>query len=114
MRQYSEDDRGISIIEPNIEHVLPQSPQKWGYSKEQVSEYVNKIGNLTILHEADNNDAGNEVLDYKIRNVYTKSKFKFNRDIEIYKKAFLANPELAINERGKDIAKQAFSFLKIL
>ena len=65
-RNYCIDDRGIDILEPSIEHILPQNPNKWKMSKESVSSYVNKVGNLTVLHSSDNNDAGNEVFDLKI------------------------------------------------
>lgn len=103
MTNYNEEDRGITVLNPNIEHILPRSPKKWGYSKEQVSSYVNKIGNLTLLNNLDNNDAGNEILEYKINNVYSNSKFSFNKDIFIYQQEFLNNPEQAIEKRGKEL-----------
>jgi len=114
MINYCRDDRGIAILDPNIEHILPQNPQKWGLSKESISGYVNKIGNLTILHNNDNNDAGNEPLSKKISDVYAKSKFKFNRDLKKYEKDFLKDPEAAIIKRGVDLGGQIFDFLKVL
>lgn len=114
MNNYHKEDRGITVLEPNIEHILPQSPKKWGLSREQVSEFVNKIGNLTILHSADNNDAGNEALEEKIKKVYSISKFKFNKDIEKYKEDFLKDPKLTIYKRGVDIGLSIYDLLKTL
>ncbi|MDX9855256.1 MAG: DUF262 domain-containing HNH endonuclease family protein [Parcubacteria group bacterium] len=114
MRNYCREDRGIDILEPNIEHILPQNPKKWGLSKEQVSTYVNKIGNLTILHDKDNNDAGNEPMDKKVKEIYLKSKFKFNRDLKKYAKIFNNNPEEAIRKRGVELGDNIFNLLKIL
>lgn len=114
MNNYHELDRGITILEPNIEHILPQSPKKWGYSKEQVSEFVNKIGNLTILHSADNNDAGNETIDDKIKNVYSVSKFKFNEDIKDYKNGFIKDPKTTIYKRGIDIGCLVYDSIKTI
>lgn len=114
MRNFSREDRGISITEPSVEHILPQRPQKWGMSEEQVMDYVNLIGNLTLLHNEDNNDAGNETIDYKINNVYLKSKFSFNRDICKYKNDFSTDSQKAIFKRGRELAEQTFKMLKIL
>ncbi len=114
MSNYNEDDRGITVLDPNIEHILPKSPKKWGYSREQVSEFVNKIGNLTILHSADNNDVGNETLEEKIKSAYSVSKFNFNKDIKNYKNIFMKDPKNAVFLRGKDIGKLVYDFLKVI
>ncbi|NTV22145.1 MAG: DUF262 domain-containing protein [Candidatus Yonathbacteria bacterium] len=112
MREYSKEDRGITVLNPNIEHILPRSPKKWGLDKEDIGSYVNKIGNLTILHDLDNNDAGNETFEEKMKKVYSVSKFRFNNDISKYEEVFVENPSLAIEQRGKDISTFVFSFLK--
>jgi len=114
MVNYCNEDRGILLKEPTIEHIVPQEPKKWGLSKESVGIFVNKIGNLTLLHFEDNNDAGNETMDKKVANVYIKSKYKFNRDIRKYEKTFIKNPELAVRKRGEDLGMQTFDLLKIL
>ncbi len=113
MRNYDFSDRGIAILDPNIEHILPQNPVKWGFTKEQVAGFVNKIGNLTLLHEQDNNDAGNDILDKKIENIYSKSKFKFNRDLGEYRNIFVDNPEVAIKKRGGDLGEKIFKQIKM-
>jgi len=114
MRNFSKADRGIYLLDPSIEHILPQSPQKWGMNKEQVKDYVNLIGNLTLLHSEDNNDAGNDDMDYKVDNVYLTSKFSFNRDLKKYRDDFKRNAQEAILRRGKDLAEETFGILKIL
>lgn len=114
INDYNELDRGITVLDPEIEHILPQSPKKWGMSKEQVSGFVNKIGNLTILHSADNKDAGNEVFDDKFSKVYSISKFHFNNDIKNYRDVFIQNPEEAIRKRGFDIGAIVYDLIKLL
>ena len=114
MRSYSHEDRGITVIDPNIEHILPQSPKKWGLSRESISSFVNKIGNLTILHEDDNNTAGNETIDIKNKKVYSIAKFKFNRDLQKYSDLFKKSPEQAIKKRGDDLGEMVFKLLKVL
>lgn len=43
----------------NIEHILPQSPVRaWGLSREEVADYVNLLGNLTLVHKNLNSTAG--------------------------------------------------------
>jgi len=50
----------------NMEHVLPQNPEQWGYEKRQVEEYVNLIGNITLLSKKLNSKIGNKSLDEKM------------------------------------------------
>lgn len=44
---------------PSIEHILPQTPEKWGKSKIDVESYVHKIGNLTLLSAPENGSLAN-------------------------------------------------------
>jgi len=101
------EDSEIKINKPSIEHILPLEPNKWGFKREDVQDFVNKIGNLTILTENDNNKLGNETLETKIKEVYSKSHFRINKEIESkWKKKFLSDPKKAIEARGKEIAEK--------
>jgi len=51
----------------NIEHLLPQKPHKdWGLKPKDIKEYVNKLGNLTIVHKKINSSMGNKTVKEKI------------------------------------------------
>ncbi len=101
------EDPEIAINNPSIEHILPLEPNKWGFKREDIQDFVNKIGNLTILTESDNNRLGNETLETKIREVYSKSHFRINKEIEKkWREKFSQDPKKAIEERSKKIAEK--------
>ena len=64
----------------NIEHILPQKPDKWGLSKKEVASYVNSIGNLTLLSGKINSKIGNDVLDIKLPEL-NKSEIQITKDL---------------------------------
>jgi len=110
----AKDDPEISINGPTIEHILPQEPSKWGLKKEEIQEFVNKIGNLTILTIEDNNRLGNERLERKVEEVYSKSHFKINIEIgEKWKRMFLSDPKKAIEERSMELAEKVEGLWRI-
>ena len=53
----------------NIEHILPQNPVKWGYSKKDVSDYVNNLGNLCLLHFVLNSAASDSKIEKKLDDI---------------------------------------------
>jgi hypothetical protein len=65
----------IDFNNVNIEHILPQKPDKaWKLTKKEIKEYVNKIGNLTLLDKRINS---------KVQNKVIKEKIKFLEDSEL-------------------------------
>jgi uncharacterized protein with ParB-like and HNH nuclease domain len=56
----------LSMADINIEHILPQKPAKWGLTQTEVRDYVDMIGNLTILDRKLNSSTGNGTLKNKI------------------------------------------------
>jgi uncharacterized protein with ParB-like and HNH nuclease domain len=90
----------------SLEHILPQSPEKnWGLKKEEVASYVEKIGNLTLLDaNTENPSASNKSFDDKLKNVYLKSPFKLNKEIENWRNDFNSDPEAAIQKRSEELA----------
>jgi len=101
------EDSEIMVQKPSIEHILPLEPNKWGLKREDVQDFVNKIGNLTILTQDYNNRLGNETLETKIKEVYSKSHFSINKEIGTkWKDKFLLDPKNAIEERSIEIAEK--------
>jgi len=57
----------IDFDNVNIEHLLPQKPAKeWGLKISEVKEYVNKLGNLTLLDKRINSIASNKSMREKM------------------------------------------------
>lgn len=51
----------------NIEHLLPQKPgREWGLKAKDVKDYVNRLGNLTLLDRRINSIAGNKSMREKV------------------------------------------------
>ena len=99
----------INERQVNIEHVLPQDPaDHWGLSKKEVANYVNKIGNLTLVDKRLNSSAGNEGFDRKLE-VLSQSKISMTQGLVIdLIQAETWNEDL-INVRQEDLAKYAWS-----
>lgn len=92
--------------EITVEHILPQEPVKWKLKKEDVSEYVNSLGNLTLIDRRINGRMENKTLEEKIKD-FSISKFTINQEfIKQLKKDkkgnFIWNEE-TISQRKKDI-----------
>lgn len=65
----------------NIEHVLPQSPcPEWKITKNDITEYVDRLGNLTLLHEKLNSKAQSQIIKDKI-DKYEKSKLDITKKL---------------------------------
>lgn len=98
----------VNMDDLNIEHIMPQSPDKEGYwysvTKLDPAEYdfyVNLIGNLTLCASVDNSKNGNKDFDSKKKVLMNTSHLKMNQDI-LSKDIW--NQE-TILERTKSIAK---------
>jgi len=97
-------DKGIQVASPTIEHILPKSPKKWGLEKDDIKDYVDNIGNLTLLYRGDNQDLQNSTMKDKIEKVFSKSKFKLNRSLRNKEEAFKTKPKEAIEKRALELA----------
>lgn len=104
----------ITLTKTSIEHILPQEPKEWGYSKKDIKDYVHSIGNLTLLHPNDNQRAQNKKMTLKCSQIYDSSHLKFNKLISSqYKDLFIDDFKEAIKQRGQDIAEQIYLMTKI-
>ncbi|MBI5134228.1 MAG: DUF262 domain-containing protein [Candidatus Taylorbacteria bacterium] len=110
----AKDGGKITFKKTSIEHILPQDPKKWNLRKSEIKDYVHLIGNLTLLHPDDNQNASDWPLEKKCTEVYKNSHFKFNKEIESkYKDIFNIDWRLAIEQRGRDIAGEIYTLTKI-
>lgn len=107
------DNPAIKIAEPTIEHILPKEPSKWNMDRNEISDYVNKIGNLTCLNEKLNKRASNLGIQEKCEKVFNKSEFPINQSIKDYIEMYKTDPISAINGRAKIYAERANSIWKI-
>lgn len=103
------DEYLINFNTVNIEHLLPQNPDKeWKLNKKDIKGYVNKIGNLTLLSHILNSKAQNGIISEKM------SELK-NSELAITKKLVNQLEELncqwgeeLINDRQRELAEIAF------
>jgi len=99
----------IDFTNVNIEHVLPQDPKKWNLTKKQVSEYVNKIGNLTLLSVSLNSSAQNEVISDKIKDL-EQSELLITKDlVSQLKNINFQWDQEAIEKRQQELAELSYS-----
>jgi len=103
----------IQMTEPEIEHILPQEPKKWGLDKSVIKDFVNNIGNLTLLFSKDNKNVGNEKMMKKAE-MFAISEFKFNREISSkWSREFEKDFMNAIDKRSKEVASKIESIWRL-
>jgi hypothetical protein len=71
---------GELTYETNIEHILPQKPETWGLTRDEIAEYVNNIGNLTMIQKTLNSRMGNKSFDDKFP-LLTQSEIRINSNL---------------------------------
>lgn len=97
-------------ITPTIEHIIPKSVfNNWPNINDSLNlDYIENIGNLTLLGEELNQLADNKSFDEKFNIAYKLSAFEKNKflDADWGSQFKSGNPiDNAIIERGKDIGK---------
>lgn len=93
----------------NIEHILPQKPDEdWGLKKDEIRDYVNLLGNLTLVHEVINSKAGNRTAKAKALEL-AKSEIGITKDVVrlLESRAYVWH-DVAIRERQESLAKTAY------
>jgi len=93
----------------NIEHILPQTPNKaWGLTKDDIKGYVNKLGNLTLLHVKLNSATSNSPIEEKIEYL-RKSEITMNQKlVQFFETNNYEWDEKQINDRHEELAKIAY------
>lgn len=93
----------------NIEHILPQRPDDaWGLKKGEIKDYVNLLGNLTLVHEVINSKAGNKTAEAKSAEL-AKSEIGITKDVVrlLASRKYLWD-ENGIKERQDALSKVAY------
>lgn len=107
VKGYTEEN-SVDFTKVNIEHILPQDPTEWGYSKKEIKDYVNKLGNLTLIAKTINGPMGNKPLKEKAE-LFKKSKLNINQELVTkFKQLQYKWSEKAINDRQKELAEFAY------
>ena len=76
----STDEHVVNLTKVNIEHILPQDPKEWSLTKKEIKDYVNKLGNLTLISKRINGPMGNKPLKEKSK-LFKESKLGINKEL---------------------------------
>ncbi len=98
----------IDFDNVNVEHLLPQTPDKaWGLLKRDIKDYVNKLGNLTLIDKRINSTVGNKLIKDKI-GVLSQSSLPMNKVLieNLVSSKYTWDRE-SINKRQEELAKIA-------
>ena len=102
-----------SLDDISMEHILPLKPAPgWNLSKSDIKEYVNHIGNLTILGPGYNRDASNKIIKEKI-DYYEKSSINMTQELAKKLKKNLKWGFNEIKKRNKELAEIAWNLWNI-
>lgn len=92
----------------NIEHILPQDPREWNKTKKDVKDYVNLLGNLTLVSKKINGSIGNKPLKEKAKE-FEKSKLEIVKElIEYWEENKYKWTEKDIIDRQQKLAEYAY------
>lgn len=103
---HSHNNKETRVISDNnivhLEHILPIEAILWDIEEEVHEEYVNRLGNLTLLGQEYNKNASNKTFEYK-KEIYAQSNIKMTKNLASYE---TWGPTM-IEERQKEMAKLA-------
>jgi uncharacterized protein with ParB-like and HNH nuclease domain len=102
----------INFHTVNIEHVLPQNPDKdWKLTKKEIKDYVNRLGNLTLLSQVLNSKAQNSVIPLKLNELRNS---KLDITIDLVQRLDSLNgkwDEVEIITRQREMAELAYKYV---
>ncbi|HEY5535312.1 MAG TPA: DUF262 domain-containing HNH endonuclease family protein [Ignavibacteria bacterium] len=102
----------LSLANFSIEHILPERPDPcWNLTENDIVEFVNLIGNLSLLEKDLNAKVGNKCIESKIKS-YKKSEFKMTNKLK--NNIINWKPETIfdnINNRSKELANTAYNIV---
>jgi hypothetical protein len=105
LRDYLLSAGTMEDIEQTTEHIIPKSNfNEWSNitNPDLIKDYVERLGNLTLLNKKLNEEIEDKFFDYKYDNGYVKRGDKFKS----------TNPETAIRERGREIGGVIYDIYK--
>ncbi len=104
------DEHRVDFSRCNIEHVLPQKPQKeTGLDKKDIRQYVHKLGNLTLLSTRINSKVQNSPPHAKLEEL-RKSELPITQDL--VRRMEVSAPkwgQTQITERQTEFAELAYT-----
>lgn len=100
-----------NFTKTNIEHILPQDPSEWSLTKKEIKEYVNRLGNLTLISKKINGPMGNKLLKEKVE-LFKESKLNINKELlETFKKLKYKWGAEEIDKRQRELAEYAYDIV---
>jgi len=110
---YSKTDEKVpdfTIV--NIEHLLPVTPSKsWGLTKKEIKDYVNLIGNLTLVSKIINSKLQNGTIAEKIGELETSQMSLTKNIVQELKENKLTWNEKLIKKRQDNFADLSFDVI---
>jgi uncharacterized protein with ParB-like and HNH nuclease domain len=92
----------------NIEHILPQEPSEWTLTKNQIKDYVNLLGNLTLIDKKINGTMQNKTLKNKL-DEFQNSKLTINKElVNRFQKLNYNWAEADIKKYQQELAEYAY------
>lgn len=105
------EETSINFTKVNIEHILPQDPTAWSLSKNDIKDYVNKLGNLTLISKKINGPMGNKLLKEKAK-LFKDSKLNINQELtNEFKLLKYKWGEKEIEKRQREMAEYAYEIV---
>ncbi|MCY4513295.1 MAG: DUF262 domain-containing HNH endonuclease family protein [Bdellovibrionales bacterium] len=112
IERYLRGGESVSLDEITLEHILPQSPsEEWlrGFEDtDQLEEWINRLGNLTLLSRKENKDIGQKAFKEK-KQLFEKSAFKITQQSSTYEKW----DEGSISRHQKWLGKHALNLWRL-
>jgi hypothetical protein len=92
----------VSVSNANLEHIFPQNARlsDWPNASD-LTDYVWRLGNLTVLSTKLNTAAGRKSFNTKAVNYYKKSELKITKEIAKYSEW----TPVELEDRSKKMAK---------
>ena len=99
----------IDFDNVNIEHILPQNPSPgWNLSRSEIRDFVNLLGNLTLVSKTFNSQIGNAVVREKVL-AFEDSEIPMTRElVERFEQSDFAWGESEIRKRHEELADVAY------
>ena len=92
----------VSVTNANLEHIFPQNADSTAWpNRNDLAEFVWRLGNLTILSTKLNSQAGRKAFNIKVPNYYNKSEIKITKEIASYSQWTPAE----VDDRSEKLAK---------
>ena len=110
-KQYGGNEVDLNDKSVTIEHILPEKPtDEWveAFNNTDTSQYIYRLGNLTLLKTSSNNNVGRKLFPEKYTE-YKKSEFKLTNTHIEYNKWDAST----VSSRQRDMATKALTIWKI-